>query len=96
MPPHELPGWLNQFQAVTIAGLTPLQTREHILAIAASIKASKKRGAWIAVALITAVERIGEAQRFVAKLLAERPVREKAEQVSQAQRSRRAVITPIP
>ena len=47
-------------------------------------------------AIAIEVERIGEAQRFVAKLLAERPVRALAEQVSHAPRSRRPVITPVP
>ena len=42
------------------------------------------------------VERIGEAQRFTAKLLAERPVKAQTESVSQPLRSRRPIITPLP
>lgn len=47
-------------------------------------------------AIAIEVERIGEAQRFSAKLLAERPVEAKAEQASPPLRSRRPVITPLP
>jgi hypothetical protein len=59
MEPRELPGWVNQFQALNIAGMTPLETREQILAIGARIKASKSQGAWIAVALLTALVLVG-------------------------------------
>ena len=55
---------------------------------------SETRAAVEAIAI--EVERIGEAQRFVAKLLAERPVKAQAEQVFQAPRSRRPVIMPVP
>ena len=47
-------------------------------------------------AIAIEVERISEAQRFSAKLLAERPVEPRAEQASRAPRSRRPVITPLP
>jgi hypothetical protein len=47
-------------------------------------------------AIAIEVERIGEAQRFSAKLLAERPVEARAEPPSQPARARRPVITPVP
>ena len=47
-------------------------------------------------AIAIEVERIGEAQRFSAKLLAERPVESEAAQPSRPPRSRRPIITPIP
>ena len=42
------------------------------------------------------VERIGEAQRFSAKLLAERPVEPVSERVAGPRRAMRPVITPLP
>lgn len=42
------------------------------------------------------VERIGEAQRFSAKLLAERPVESMSERVAGPRRAMRPVITPVP
>jgi hypothetical protein len=47
-------------------------------------------------AIAIEVERISEAQRFSAKLLAERPVEAKAEPAAKPSRSRRPVITPVP
>jgi hypothetical protein len=47
-------------------------------------------------AIAIEVERIGEAQRFSAKLLAERPVEAQAEPAAKPPRSRRPVITPVP
>lgn len=46
-------------------------------------------------AIAIEVERIGEAQRFSAKLLAERPVKAQADRPAPP-RSRRPVITPVP
>jgi len=42
------------------------------------------------------VERISEAQRFAAKLLAERPVEPVIERVADPSRSKRRVVTPLP
>lgn len=59
MAPHELPGWVNQFQALDIRGLTPPQIREQVFGIAGRIREDKQQGAWIAAALITALIVVG-------------------------------------
>jgi hypothetical protein len=39
--PAELPGWSKEYQAIDLRGMTPVQIRDRILAVAAAVKASK-------------------------------------------------------
>lgn len=41
LPPAQLPGWSQQFQALNLAGSTPEQVKAQMSAIAAKIKADK-------------------------------------------------------
>lgn len=54
MPPSELPGWINQFQALNIAGATPESIRAEVTKIAEQIKADKRKGLLVVGALIWA------------------------------------------
>jgi hypothetical protein len=52
MEPTELPGWVNQHQALDLRSSTPLQIHERITAIAARIKQDKNRGLLIGGSLV--------------------------------------------
>ena len=44
MPPKELPGWIQQFQALNLAGATREDVEAHMTEIAKRIKTSKAQG----------------------------------------------------
>lgn len=52
MPPSELPGWLNQIQALDIRNQTPLQTQARIIHLAQQMKTTKENGLLVGAALV--------------------------------------------
>ena len=54
MAPADLPGWLNQTQALDIRNQTPAQIRTRIIALAEQMRATKQQGALIGAALVGA------------------------------------------
>lgn len=59
MEPHDLPGWLNQYQALDVRGMTPAQIQARIVAIAKTIKQDKNQGLVIAAGLIAGLFYLG-------------------------------------
>ena len=52
MAPSDLPGWLNQIQALDIRNQTPAQIRARIIDLAQRMRATKKKGVLIGAALV--------------------------------------------
>ena len=52
MAPSELPGWVNQVQALDIRNLTPAQIQARIVDLARRMKATRDKGVLIAAALV--------------------------------------------
>lgn len=52
MEPEALPGWLNQYQALDVRGMTHAQIQARIVAIAKTIKQDKNQGLIIADVLV--------------------------------------------
>jgi len=52
MEPSELPGWINQYQAINISGATIDQAKERVSEIAKKIKSDKLVGGLAVAALI--------------------------------------------
>jgi hypothetical protein len=50
--PSELPGWMNQSQALNLAGVPPEKIRYEISRIAETIRADKRKGPLIAGLLV--------------------------------------------
>jgi hypothetical protein len=44
MPPAQLPGWVNQVQAIDLRGSTPVDLQQQVGAIAARIRQEKAQG----------------------------------------------------
>lgn len=59
MEPHDLPGWVNQYHALDVRGMTPAQIQTRIVAIAKSIKQDKNQGFVIAAGLIAGLFFLG-------------------------------------
>jgi hypothetical protein len=43
--PSDLPGWAKNYQAIDLRGMTPLQIRDNVIAIARAVKATKEERA---------------------------------------------------
>lgn len=52
MAPSDLPGWVNQVQALDIRNQTPVQIRAQIIDLARRIRAGKDKGILIGAALV--------------------------------------------
>jgi TIR domain-containing protein len=59
MEPRDLPGWLNQYHALDVRGMTPAQIQDRIVAIAKTIKQDRNQGFVIAAGLIAGLFFLG-------------------------------------